>query len=242
MLIVFAFYVFRLIILGHLDIVSLIKVFILQSYGLGAYYFWIIVQLYLIFPIVYLLVDKFGVGGGVAVIGLTFLYEILLFFFPIPVPFYRIIALRYMSHLVFGCAVYKSIKKRDSSVPLPLLLICFFIGILYIVFFMMHKEDVSIFRYTSWGNTNVFSCFYIVPLFYVVMRLFKDFRIKNLKFHDFISEIGISSYFILCTQLVWFWFAARIYSNFSCPLILQILVNITFTVLAGILIRRLQRS
>lgn len=43
---------------GSLDVWTLVKSFVLQSYGFGAYYFWIAVQLYLMFPAVYVIVRR----------------------------------------------------------------------------------------------------------------------------------------------------------------------------------------
>ncbi len=64
MFFVFALYVFRLFLVGRLSAVSVVKAFILQSYGLGAYYFWIIAQLYLLFPAVAMPINRYGTGGG----------------------------------------------------------------------------------------------------------------------------------------------------------------------------------
>ncbi len=56
MIIVFGLWVVLQIFRNGFDVLTILKAFVLQSYGQGAYYFWIIVQLYLLFPLVYYIV------------------------------------------------------------------------------------------------------------------------------------------------------------------------------------------
>lgn len=60
---VFALYCLMEALLQYFSIRELVSAFLLQSYGKGAYYFWIIIQLYLIFPVIFYLCRR--VRGGI---------------------------------------------------------------------------------------------------------------------------------------------------------------------------------
>ncbi len=63
MLVVFALWMVKELLHSDYNIWIFTKALVLQSYGQGAYYFWIIVQLYLMFPLVYWPLRKYKGGG-----------------------------------------------------------------------------------------------------------------------------------------------------------------------------------
>lgn len=65
MIAVFAIWCAKETVMGRFGIWYFFKALVLQPYGQGAYYFWIAVQLYLIFPLVYCIIRKVGRGGGI---------------------------------------------------------------------------------------------------------------------------------------------------------------------------------
>ncbi len=237
---VFVLWLIKGLIFGHITLLEILKRFVLQSYGQGAYYFWIIVQLYLIFPILYYLIKKHGKVGYLIILIINILYELILYFFHISVSVYRIIALRYLMLLAMGNWVYDEVSNADrKETYLLCMLISFILGCLYIAYFSINRERTEIFPYKTWGNTNFFCCLFIVPLFFFSMKFFKNRKIKFTWLHKTLSAIGQSSYYILCTQMIMFWVINRIWTWAGAPLSLCIICNVLFSVTSGILLNYL---
>ncbi len=160
-----------------------------------------------------------------------------MYFLPIPTYFYRVIALRYALLLALGCWVCGKINEGRGRTAYPLFqAICFIAGCAYIAFFSLNRENTDIFRYTTWGNTNVFSCLYIVPLFYATLAMFRDYRIRTGWLHSLVSAVGQRSYYILCTQMVMFWYVGRIWTWLGAPLAVSVACNILMAVASGIIV------
>ncbi len=139
--------------------------------------------------------------------------------------------------LALGCWVNVEIQEKASEINCPVLLaLCFITGCFYIAFFSMNRENTEIFRYTIWGNTNIFSCLYITPVFYLIMAKLRNFRINADWLHRIISTVGQCSYYILCTQMIMFWIVGKIWGLIDAPLAVSITCNIVLSVVSGIFI------
>lgn len=224
---------------GRFDLLNFIKAGVLQSYGWGAYYFWIVVQLYLFFPFVYFILQKYNRGGYCIILILNLMYEVILYYFPISISWYRIIGLRYLMLLACGCWLHDRIISREKTkISVYLVLISSFVlGCCYIAFFRYNWENTEIFRYTTWGNTNIFVCLYIIPIFFIVLKIFWGKTISISWLNKLLSTIGQSSYYILCTQMIMFWYIDRIWNHFSTPLDVRILCNIFLGAFSGVCVK-----
>lgn len=229
---------------GGLNIWTVAREFVLQSYGYGAYYFWIAVQLYLMFPVVYVVTHKVRAarwGGYTVILLINVAYEFLLYFLEVPMSLYRIIALRYVMLLACGCWIHnvlcessvdigKSIEKKRIAA----LIVSFVCGCCYIVFYGLNWKNAELFRYRTWANTNVCVCLYIVPIFYAIMVLLNKKKIGIEWLHRAISRVGQSSYYILCTQLIMFWYINPVWDTLSLSLLLRGVFNVAIGIVTGV--------
>ncbi len=140
--------------------------------------------------------------------------------------------------LASGCWVYLKVTENRGKIVYPWLqTICFILGCGYIAFYSLNWENTEIFRYTTWGNTNIFSCLYIAPLFCVTLVLFRDRRIKIGWLHRLVSSIGQSSYYILCTQMVLFWGVWKLWGWAEVPLSASIVCNVILATVSGVFVQ-----
>lgn len=217
MLIVYILYIILRFIEGGVDPKELFMRLVYADFTKGGYYYYCIIQLLIIYPFIYMTVKKRG--GVWWVCAINVLYELVLYFFPLYGKIYRILVLRYLALVGWGTWLYLNREKRISTVKL---VISFIIGVIYIYLHKLYGLNGNIFRYPAWSNTSFMVVFYIFPMFYWLVMSGKEFSEKT---DRVFSEIGKSTYHIMCTQMIWFWFAPYIYSVTAIPLWVQFALN-----------------
>ena len=88
------------IVLGIFNLKTLI---VAAGIGPGSYYYTVLIQFVLLFPIVYTLIYKFDYKGLLGCIAFNFLFELLKAPLLINESVYRLLAFRYVTVIAFGC-------------------------------------------------------------------------------------------------------------------------------------------
>lgn len=148
------------------------------------------------------------------------IYEVLQRAYGLNVETYRLILLRYVYIIAYGCFLFigKRLIKKSEYICL------FLIGTTFLILYHYKGYEPRIIIY--WTKTCFLACFYIVPIANVLIRL---------KIHNRILEvIGKASYNIFLTQMVYYEFMARSMYEFVPSRIIQLIININICVIVGV--------
>lgn len=165
--------------------------FIMGSYGPGAYYPALMIQLVLIFPIMSLVLRK---NKNIWIIMLLcILFEVISFKTQMDNGIYRLLIFRYIMYIVGGIIIF-----QGKSLSLKVLAPAFMLGCAYIYAVKLGYEP---YIFKNWSNTAAPVSLYIVPVIYLVIKKFYGLHIDN-----FIGKIGRNigkaSYHILFAQIL----------------------------------------
>lgn len=183
------------------------RIFLLGAYGPGSYYVPVMLQLLIIFPIIYLLVDRNAkLGIGLAAAG-NLLFEIAVVLTDMDVYYYRLCIGRYLLLIAFGCYLYLHPEKRVRGYQM---LFMFLIGFAYIVYALQMEQKVTLFEedfvlFDYWATTAMPVAFYIFPIVILLFRRFYHSQIPG-KAGELLIWIGKASYHIFLVQMVYYHF------------------------------------
>ena len=177
-----------------------LRIFLLGAYGPGSYYVPVMLQLLVIFPIIYILVDR-NAKVGIAVAGVgNLMFEIAVKVFEIDKYFYRLSIGRYLLLIAFGCYLYLHPEHRVKRYQMWAM---FLVGLAYIVAVFGFDKDLMIFEY--WKTTAMPVAFYIFPIVILLFRRFYHSTIPG-AFGRLLTWIGQASYHIFLVQMVYYHF------------------------------------
>lgn len=188
-----------LLALEHKNIHPL-RIFLLGAYGPGSYYVPIMLQMLVIFPIIYILVEKNAKVGIMVAGGANLLFEIMVKVFEMDKYYYRLSIGRYLLLIAFGCYIYLYPEHRVKKSQLILM---FFIGLAYILAVFSFDAEFFIFGY--WKTTAMPVAFYIFPIVIMLFRKFYHLTIPGI-IGDTLTQIGKASYHIFLVQMVYYHF------------------------------------
>lgn len=176
------------------------RIFLLGAYGPGSYYVPIMLQLLIIFPIIYVLVEK-NAKMGIIISGVANLvFEASIQWFEIDKYYYRLSIGRYLLLIAFGCYLYLHPEQRVKRHQMILM---FLLGLAYIVTVFEFDKEIPLFSY--WKTTAMPVAFYIFPLIILLFRKFYHSRIPGI-FGSLLTWIGKASYHIFLVQMVYYHF------------------------------------
>lgn len=202
--------------------------FVKGGYGPGSYYYPIMMQLLLIFPVIYFLVKRFQWLGVFIAAGLNFVYEIIIHKMGMQVEDYRLLVFRYIFYIALGCYLFFFIEKKIS---VWILLLMMTVGSGYLV--AVYYEGYEPHLFTYWTRTCMVTAFYIFPIVYFLFHYCMEFRIPG-KLGDALSEIGKASYHIFLVQMVYYHFEfGKMFQGVSVAL--QVICNVAFCLSVGYL-------
>ncbi len=176
------------------------RIFLLGAYGPGSYYVPIMIQLLIIFPIIYKLVEKNAIMGLWLSAIVNLVYEIAIKCLQIDKYYYRLSIGRYLLLIAFGCYLYLHPEHRMTKKQL---IGMFAAGMLYIVTVLWLDWDSIIFDY--WTPTAMPITFYIVPIVILLFRKFYHSKLPG-KAGKLLTCIGQASYHIFLVQMVYYHF------------------------------------
>lgn len=201
--------------------------FISGGAGPGAYYFPVMIQVVLIFPLIWIVVRKYHFKGLIICFWANVIYEVVKTYINMSPGMYRLCAFRYIFILAFGCFLfYMQGEEKKLGYGIAGIL-----GAIYIVIF--NYTDARPIITDQWTVTSVFAVLFIVP----IMR----YLIKLNKLHNSLLElIGRASYNIFLAQMIYYWlFAEKVYEIIHGTFA-QLLVNLVVCCLFGIIYYRIE--
>lgn len=225
---------------------SIIGCFLCGGYGMGAYYYGLLVQLIFLLPVIWHLVKKYGANGVLMVAVCNFFYELFCTYFGIEEYLFRLLVFRYMFAVSMGMYIY-----RCQKISTRVLSEMFVVGIVYMLLPVLYGYHNRIFTSETWSPTSMMSIFYIFPIIYILRELMGGGNIRESNTTDNICSRGVcmvgrASYHIMYTQMIFFWIRPFIDKNIiditSLPKIVECAINLFFSIITGLLFMQIERK
>lgn len=172
--------------------------FMIGDYGPGSYYYAMMLQLLVFFPLIYVLIQKTQAMGLVIIFIINLSFEISVAGFEVPYEDYRISLFRYFMYIAFGSYLF---LKKEKTIPIPALFGMVLIGLCYLVSFNYMKLDWPIFRFWPWSALPV--AFFIFPFVYLALHSFGALELPGFA-GKALSFIGKASYHIFLVQMLYY--------------------------------------
>ena len=208
----------------------LLDTFITGGIGPGNYYFPIMLQVVLIFPLIWAVIRKLGFKGLVICFAVNFAYEVFKTLIHMDPEVYRYIAFRYVFIISFGC--YLFVKQKESNKKNNIwYYLAGVVGAIYIFVFIY--TDLKPYFTTEWTKTSCFAVLYIFPLMLHI--------IKPNKIHiELIEILGRASLNIYYIQLIYFWYISEVIESFIPVTVLKIAFNLIICCALGVLYYKIE--
>lgn len=182
------------------SILKIIERFLEGGYGPGSYYYPLMLQLLLVFPLIFLLVRKLGGWGVILAAYLNFSYEVVIHSIEMELDTYRLLIFRYTFLLALGCWLFFHLNEKINPWMLAIML-SIGIGYLYAIYYADYEPQL----FTYWTRTSMMTAFYIFPLIYLTFRHGMKLQIPG-SLGRAVAKIGQASYHIFLIQMVYYHF------------------------------------
>lgn len=174
------------------------------GFGPGSYYYPLMMQMILFFPLVFEMMRKRPLKGLVIAFLINLAYEVSVQAYSIRGVSYRLLIFRYV--FLIACGVYLYFK-RDAALGhgkkfIPISILSLAIGVYYL-WFVSYKTDIHHTLFQYWTKTSMMSAFYIFPIIYILYRLLRN--VPQTKFGKILALPGKASYHIFLTQMVFYY-------------------------------------
>ena len=180
--------------------IPLFRIFVLGAYGPGSYYVPIMLQLLVIFPLIYVMI-AYNAKLGLAVAALANLaFEVCVIVFDMDKYYYRLSIGRYLLLIAFGCYLYLHPEQRVKPYQMWMM---FLAGLAYLIAVFGFDKDFELFGY--WKTTAMPVAFYIFPIVILLFRKFYHCTIPGFA-GRLLTQIGKASYHIFLIQMVYYHF------------------------------------
>ncbi len=187
----------------------------------GTYYYPVLMQIVLIFPLIFIAVKKFKYGIiGCFVANLA--YEVIKCAVDMSGGVYRLIALRYIFAVAMGCYIY---LRGDELKGSKSVIMCV-IGALYIWLVNYAPYEPRLFIY--WTATSMLAVLFIAPLFRLGLKAASKWRCAPLEL------MGKASYHIFLAQVIYYNHIAPAIYNAVGSRVLALVLSITISLSLGI--------
>ena len=177
-----------------------LRIFLLGAYGPGSYYVPVMLQLLVIFPIIYILIDRNAKLGITVAAVANLLFEIGVKVFEMDKYYYRLSIGRYILLIAFGCYLYLHPEHRVKRYQMCAM---FLAGLAYIIAVFGFDQELVLFGY--WKTTAMPIAFYIFPIVILLFRKFYHSTIPG-ALGSLLTWIGKASYHIFLVQMVYYHF------------------------------------
>lgn len=170
---------------------ELVTQFFLGGYGPGSYYYPYMIEFIFLFPLIYFAIKKWDFRGLVLCGAANIFYEVIKVPMGMTAGVFRLIVLRYIFAIAFGC--YISMGKMKLKKWMGIASFIFGAVFIYIVCYTGYKP---VFFY-RWSRTSMLAVFYIAPIAYLLITRCK-WECKPL------ALMGKASYNIFFAQMAFF--------------------------------------
>lgn len=191
-------------------ILSLFFDFLTGGKGQGGYYTPIVLQLLLLFPVIYFIILRKGAQGLLLMFFCNLFFEIFKQACGMVESEYRLLIFRYLFLIACGCftALWEKESKPFRTFLLPLSMLAG-IGFLILFQFTSYGEHAKII--TMWQGTSVLTALYIAPIFY--------FLVRKAKLAFLVLEvIGRASFHVFLVQMLYYHYWHSYFKDFFAPL------------------------
>lgn len=130
------------------------------GWGPGSYYYPLLLQLLIVYPLLWGMVRKYRFAGLITIFCLNFVYEWVMTVMYIPEAIYRLLIFRYM--FLIGAGTYLYLYRDGKNIFLEVLSIC--LGILFIVYVKYLGNSVWPLN-TTWIGTSFLAALYSIPVY-----------------------------------------------------------------------------
>lgn len=182
------------------SVLDIFEDFLEGGYGPGSYYYPLMLQMLVVFPLIFLMVKRLGKWGVVLAAYFNFIYEIWLHTADMELETYRLLIFRYTFLLALGCYLFFYLQDKIRFWVLGSML-CVGIGYLYEIYYADYEPQL----FTYWTRTSMMTAFYIFPLIYLAFRYGMKLRIPG-ALGKAAERIGQASYHIFLVQMVYYHF------------------------------------
>ncbi len=173
------------------DVGQIARELLTGGIGPGGYYVPLMVQFVFVFPLVFYVVERFGLYGVLLCGAGNLAFEILKSAYAMNVETYRLLIFRYILLIAFGCYMASRHRKRHLALSLA----AFAAGVVYIVVFRYLGYTPLI--TDMWTGTSMWAVLYVIPLSAPLLEC------KYLK-NPVDELLGKASYDIFLVQMVYY--------------------------------------
>lgn len=205
---------------------ELVSQFFLGGYGPGSYYFPYMIEFIFLFPLIYFAIKKWDFRGLVLCGAANILYEVIKVPMGMTGAVFRLIVLRYIFAIAFGC--YISMGKMKLKKWMGVASFIFGAVFIYIVCYTDYKP---VFFY-RWSRTSMLAVFYIAPIVYLLITKCK-WECKPL------ALMGKASYNIFFTQMAFFHIVSSVIGGIPGTPV-PMLITYAFCIIVGILFYKIE--
>lgn len=207
----------------NFSVIELVKYFISGGQGPGSYYFPVMLQIILMFPIINHVINLFKVKGLIGCFIANLGFEVIKTMIGMHPSLYRICALRYIFILAYGCYLY---QHQSSHKIKNIYYLIGGLGCIYI--FLFKYTNLQPVFTDQWTGTSVFAVLFIIP---VTLYLTKQTKIHN----KMIELLGKASFNIFLVQMLYYWYFANKFYALIHSTFLRLAFNIIVCCSFGIL-------
>ena len=208
------------------------------AFGPGSYYFPVMVQLIILFPLIFMLIKKSKKNGVILIFTFNFLFEFLSAIFNIDVNLYRLLFFRYLMYI--GLGVYGFLNKgkvKDSTLKYA-----FIIGVFYIILSTYCPQNIF-YPFVYWKGTSMMCAFYVFAIFMWCYKYYKNFKFER-KIHNILETIGDASWHIFLIQMVFFVIINtpifKMNINYKYNLLFDIILKVLICTILGVIYYKIE--
>ena len=214
----------RLSVLGirPLSLKHIVAIFFQGGTGPGSYYYPILLQFLLYYPVLYFIIKKYAFKGLIVCFTLNALYEFFQRVWGCNEVFYRMLLFRYTLVIAFGSWLWQCKTEKISAIWK---IASFVLGTAFIIVYRYLNVQPKIIIY--WTKTSFIACLYLLPiasfLIHKVQCSFKPLEI-----------LGKASFNIFLVQMVYYVYAVNFMSKLFPSHIAHLFANIAICVIFGL--------
>lgn len=192
--------------------------FLTGGIGPGSYYTLIMIEFIIIYPIIYKIIKKYKRNGLIICFAINLFFEIIKTIIALDPDIYRLLIFRYIFVIAYGSYLSYTNNNYNKKISVCLIII----GALYI--FVNYKNIYHPVIMNLWNSTSMISSLFWIPMV--------AYYINNINISNYVLErIGISSYNIFLTQMVYFFLNMQKF--YHLPSVIIVIVNIFVCCLFG---------
>lgn len=165
--------------------------------GPGNYYFWIYIQLWLLIPIIFMVLNKLRLFGAFFVLFMSIILNVICDVVPVSSQLYRLLFFRYLFLSVPAYLLYENENNNKKKFSLGII-ICVIISVIYLIW--LKDDDLSpLILDLGWSGEQWPSYFWTYMVVVLLIGLAR--KISGTSFCDFIEVLGRNSWYIFLAQM-----------------------------------------